>query len=80
MLFAKLKNILIILTTNLANVNSVIYNEVWNVTMRINYQINEKYIMKKNRDVLLAKSKLNQQNRNYEKKMYKQQMEELKKS
>ena len=33
----------------------------------------------KNRDVLLAKSKLNQQNRNYERKIYKQQVEELNK-
>ena len=33
----------------------------------------------KNRDVLLAKSKLNQQNRNYERKLYKQQVEELNK-
>ena len=33
----------------------------------------------KNRDVLLAKSKLNQQNRNYERKIYKQQIEELNK-
>ena len=31
----------------------------------------------KNRDVLLAKSKLNQQNRNHEKTIYKQQIEEL---
>ena len=31
----------------------------------------------KNRDVLLAKSKLNQQNRNYERKIYKQQVQEL---
>ena len=36
-----------------------------------------KLYYEKNRDVLLAKSKLNQQNRNYERKMYKQQMEEL---
>ena len=33
----------------------------------------------KNRDVLLANSKLNQQNRNYERKIYKQQVEELNK-
>ena len=33
----------------------------------------------KNRDVLLAKSKLNQQNKNYERKIYKQQVEELNK-
>ena len=31
------------------------------------------------RDVLVAKSKLNQQNKNYERKIYKQQMEELNK-
>ena len=33
--------------------------------------------MKKNRDVLLEKSKLNQQNRNHERKKYKEQIEEL---
>ena len=33
----------------------------------------------KNRDVLLAKTKLNQQNRNYERKIYKKQVEELNK-
>ena len=45
--------------------------------IKIIYQINENYIMKKNRDVLLAKSKLNQQNRNYERKIYKQPVQEL---
>ena len=30
-----------------------------------------------NRDVLVAKSKFNQQNRNYERKIYKQQVQEL---
>ena len=34
-----------------------------------------KLYYKKNRDVLLAKSKINQQNRNYERKIYKQQVE-----
>ena len=38
-----------------------------------------KIYYEKNRDVLLAKSKLNQQNRNYERKIYKQQVEELNK-
>ena len=38
-----------------------------------------KLYYEKNRDVLLAKSKLNQQNRNYERKLYKQQVEELNK-
>ena len=38
-----------------------------------------KIYYEKNRDVLLAKSKLNQQNRNYERKLYKQQVEELNK-
>ena len=38
-----------------------------------------KLFYEKNRDVLLAKSKLNQQNRNYEIKIYIQQVEELKK-
>ena len=41
------------------------------------YQINETFLMKKIRDVLLAKSKLNQQNRNYERKIHKQQVQEL---
>ena len=44
---------------------------------KIKYQVNMKYIMKKNRDVLLAKSKINQQNRNDEKKIKKQQVQEL---
>ena len=35
-----------------------------------------KLYYEKNRDVLLAKSKLNQQNRNYERKIYKKQVEE----
>ena len=38
-----------------------------------------KLYYEKNRGVLLAKSKLNQQNRNYKRKIYKQQVEELKK-
>ena len=38
-----------------------------------------KIFYEKNRDVLLAKSKLNPQNRNYERKIYKQQVEELSK-
>ena len=38
-----------------------------------------KLYYEKNRDVLLTKSKLNQQNRNYERKIYKQQVEELNK-
>ena len=38
-----------------------------------------KLYFKKNKEVLLAKSKLNQQNRNYEKKIHKQQIEELNK-
>ena len=38
-----------------------------------------KIYYEKNRDVLLAKSKLNQQNRNYERKLYKQKVEELNK-
>ena len=36
-----------------------------------------KFYYEKKRDVLLAKSKLNQQIRNYERKIYKQQVEEL---
>ena len=38
-----------------------------------------KLFYEKNRDKLLAKSKLNQINRNYERKFYKQQVEELNK-
>ena len=38
-----------------------------------------KLYYEKNTDMLLAKSKLNQQNRNYERKLYKQQVEELNK-
>ena len=36
-----------------------------------------KLYYEKNRDVLLAESKLNQQNRNFERKIYKQQVQEL---
>ena len=36
----------------------------------------QKLYCEKNRDVLLAKSKINQQNRNYESKIYKQQVQE----
>ena len=36
-----------------------------------------KLYFEKNRDVLLAKSKIYQQNRNYERKIYKQQLQEL---
>ena len=36
-----------------------------------------KIYYEKNRDVLLAKSKVNQQKRNYERKLYKQQVQEL---
>ena len=38
-----------------------------------------KLYYEKNREVLLAKSKLNQQNRKYERKIYKQQIEDLNK-
>ena len=38
-----------------------------------------KLYYEKNRDMLLAKSKINQQNRNYERKIYKQQVEVLNK-
>ena len=48
-LFAVLKKVLIIFTTNIENVNNVVYDEVRNVTMKTEkkYQINMKYIMKK---------------------------------
>ena len=42
--------------------------------IKINYHINENYIMKKNREVLLAKSKIYHQNRI----PYKQQIKDLK--
>ena len=38
-----------------------------------------KFYYEKNRDILLAKSKLNQQNRNHERKIYRKQVEELNK-
>ena len=38
-----------------------------------------KLYYEKNRDVLLTKSKINQQKRNYERRIYKQQVEELNK-
>ena len=41
--------------------------------ININYQVNENYIMKKNREMLLAKSKAYQQNR----KPYTQQIKDL---
>ena len=46
-----------VFTTNKQNVRFVIVEEVKNVTMqtKINYQINEKYIMKQNWDKLLQK-------------------------
>ena len=49
MLFAKLKKVLIIFTTNIENENSVILKEVQDVTMKtkIIYQINENYVVKK---------------------------------
>ena len=48
-LFAKLKKVLIIFTSNKENVISVILKEVRDVIMKtkIKYQINIKYIMKK---------------------------------
>ena len=47
--------------------------------IKIRYQVNEKKDYEESRDVLLAKSKLNQQKRKYERKKYKQQIEELNK-
>ena len=65
MLFATLKKVLIIFTTKLANVNHVILKEVQEGILKTKkkYRININYIMKKNRDVLLARSKIYQQNR-----------------
>ena len=39
-----------------------------------------KLYYERNRDMLLAKSKLNQQNRNFERKIFKQQVEEINKN
>ena len=49
MLFAILKKVLIIFTTNIENVNHVKLKEVQNVNMKtkIKYQININYIMRK---------------------------------
>ena len=46
---------------------------------KIKYQTNKNYILKKNRDGLLAKSKINQQNRKYDIKTYKQKIKDLRK-
>ena len=74
-LFAILKTVLIIFTTNIENVNHVILKEVQDGILKTKkkYQINIKYIMKKNRDVLLAKSEIYQQNR----KSHTQQIKDL---
>ena len=71
-LFAILKKVLIIFTTNINNANRALFNEVWNVTIRLKiiYRISEKFIMKKGK-VLLAKSNLNQRNRKNYRKIYK---------
>ena len=45
---------------------------------KANLSNQRKRYFEKNRDALLAESKLNQQKINYEKKLYKQQVEELK--
>ena len=47
--------------------------------IKIIYHNQRKVYYEKNRDVLLAKSKIIQQNRNYERKIYKEQVEELNK-
>ena len=47
--------------------------------IKIDYQINEKDIMKKIEMCYLQKSKLSQQKRNYERRIYKHQVKELKK-
>ena len=49
--------------------------DVTKKTKKISNQHKKYY--ENNRDVLLAKSKINQQNRNYEGKIYKQQVQEL---
>ena len=56
MLFAILKKVLIIFTTNIENVNNIILKEAQNDTMKtkIKYRINIKFIMKK-KDKLLQK-------------------------
>ena len=75
MLFAILKKVLIIFTTNIENVNSVILKKVQDVTMKIKikYQVQHKLYYEKNRDVLIARSKIYQQNR----KSHTQQIKDL---
>ena len=75
MFFATLKKVLIIFTINIENVNNVLFKDFLEVTMKkkINYQINGRYFMKKNTDVLLAKSNVNQQM----KKSHTQQIKDL---
>ena len=74
-LFVILKKVLIIFTINIENVNHVILKEVQEGILKTKkkYRININYIMKKNRDILLAKSKVYQQNR----KPYTQQLKDL---
>ena len=75
-MFVILKKVLIIFTINIENVNHVILKEVQDgiLKIKIKYQININYIMKKTRDVLLARSKKYQQNRQ----SHTQQMKDLK--
>ena len=79
MLFAILKKVLIIFTTSIekctqCNIQRSMKRYRENKDKLSNQR---KLYYEKNRDVLLVKSKLNQQNRNYERKLYKQQVEEL---
>ena len=80
MLFAILKKVLIIFKTNIENVNCNIKRSMKRYCEKKDKLSNQRKLYhEKKRDVLLAKSKLNQQNRNYERKIYKQQVEELNK-
>ena len=75
MSFAILKKALTIFTKLTQNASFVIFDGVKDVTMKtkIEYQINKNYIIKKNRNVLVAQSEVNQQHR----KLQKQQMKDL---
>ena len=75
MLFVILKKVLIIFTTNIENVNHVILKEVQDDILKTKKKISNQHKLyyEKNRDVLLARSKIYQQNR----KSHTQQIKDL---
>ena len=80
MLIVILKKVLIIFTTNRECKQCNMQRSMKRYYEKKDNLSNQRKIYyEKNRDVLLAKSKLNQQNKNYERKIYKQQVEELNK-